>query len=393
MTVDSWDAAARLCDDILSNIDDLALGITEKIREELSDYVLVPFDEHRASVTAQLRRRVEAFRDRRAWYPPDMELIVQLARQRARQGITVDELIFAYHVSDRGLWQRFVSDPGAAISALPELTSLMLESLQAMTTALAAAHNSESRARDGVRSTAAQRLLGRLAARRFDPETLGLVLYFGFELDKAFVSFAWRPNGELDETSKLMRIIEGVEGAVVAHAQFQSDYLMLVQFADTDSSATLSARLSEIGLVGVGSPGLGIESTAVGIEQARVALTSATTERPQSNFAEGWFLSIATSNAELIASEVADVVAVALANPSLATTIQQFAASNMSIARCARDYHLHPNTVTYRIDRWQKATGWDPRSFSQLTKSVIACALAENPARSGPRPVVAGEGR
>ena len=377
MNDDSWARAARLCADTLSGIEDLALVVTTKIREELGSYALVPFDEHRASVTAQLRRRVEAFRDRRAWNPTDLELIVQLARQRARQGITVDELIFAYHVSDRELWRHFVSDPSGAQAELPEITSLMLESLQAMTTALAAAHNSESRAREGMRTTAAQRLLGSLSARRFDPETLGLALYFGFDLEKEFQTVAWRPNPRVELAQDPQPIIETLTGSVVVHGQVQSDYLVVMQATTAQQRGALIARLSEIGFIGVGSTGTGIESTAIAIEQSRLALTSATAAQPASFFHERWLISLATRHSALIESEVEVEVAVAVANPQLAETIQQFARSDMSVARCARENHLHPNTVTYRIERWKKLTGRNPRNFDALTKSVVACLLAE----------------
>jgi sugar diacid utilization regulator len=33
--------------------------------------------------------------------------------------------------------------------------------------------------------------------------------------------------------------------------------------------------------------------------------------------------------------------------------------------------YLHPNTVTYRLDRWQHLTGWNPRSLDGLLSSVV----------------------
>lgn len=36
----------------------------------------------------------------------------------------------------------------------------------------------------------------------------------------------------------------------------------------------------------------------------------------------------------------------------------------------------HPNTVTYRLERWAELSGWDARSFDGLLRSVIALRLA-----------------
>jgi sugar diacid utilization regulator len=37
--------------------------------------------------------------------------------------------------------------------------------------------------------------------------------------------------------------------------------------------------------------------------------------------------------------------------------------------------YLHPNTVTYRLDRWQHLTGWNPRSLDSLLNSVVGLNL------------------
>jgi hypothetical protein len=42
------------------------------------------------------------------------------------------------------------------------------------------------------------------------------------------------------------------------------------------------------------------------------------------------------------------------------------------IARAAEHLHLHPNSLSYRLDRWGTLTGWHPRTFDGLRKSVLA---------------------
>jgi sugar diacid utilization regulator len=48
----------------------------------------------------------------------------------------------------------------------------------------------------------------------------------------------------------------------------------------------------------------------------------------------------------------------------------------MSIAATSHVVRLHANSVTYRLGRWTDLTGMDPRTFSGLVESVIACRRA-----------------
>ncbi|OLT14815.1 hypothetical protein BJF78_17395 [Pseudonocardia sp. CNS-139] len=62
-------------------------------------------------------------------------------------------------------------------------------------------------------------------------------------------------------------------------------------------------------------------------------------------------------------------------HPHLAEAVRAFAEHGFSIAASAAALHLHPNTVAYRLDRWHHHTGWDPRTWDGLTRSLAAMAL------------------
>ena len=49
-----------------------------------------------------------------------------------------------------------------------------------------------------------------------------------------------------------------------------------------------------------------------------------------------------------------------------------FAAAGFSVSEASRTLAVHANTVAYRLDRWEELTGWDPRSFNGLVRSVAA---------------------
>ena len=59
----------------------------------------------------------------------------------------------------------------------------------------------------------------------------------------------------------------------------------------------------------------------------------------------------------------------------LMDAVRAFARSGFSVSAAARDIHLHANSVTYRLDRWQHLTGWDARTLDGLMKSMVSLEL------------------
>ncbi|WP_411742559.1 helix-turn-helix domain-containing protein [Rhodococcus sp. IEGM 1318] len=59
--------------------------------------------------------------------------------------------------------------------------------------------------------------------------------------------------------------------------------------------------------------------------------------------------------------------------------VRAFARSGFSVSAAARDIHLHANSVTYRLDRWQHLTGWDARTLDGLMKSIVRLELFHRP--------------
>lgn len=66
---------------------------------------------------------------------------------------------------------------------------------------------------------------------------------------------------------------------------------------------------------------------------------------------------------------------VALRHEHLADAVRAFAAEGLSVVAASRVLHIHPNTVIYRLERWQRLTGWDARSYPGIAQSM-ACLEA-----------------
>ena len=66
----------------------------------------------------------------------------------------------------------------------------------------------------------------------------------------------------------------------------------------------------------------------------------------------------------------------------LVATLGVFAGSNLSLKHAAARLHVHPNTLNYRLQRVEEATGLNPRRFEHLRALLVAVEVNE-PNRGG----------
>ncbi|WP_145964756.1 PucR family transcriptional regulator [Rhodococcus rhodochrous] len=372
----SWGPVVDAVNSALERLEAITDDAVARIRNELADFALVPYPEHRAAVREQLRRRLVAFSERRAWNHDDLDEARALARRRARQGIALDVVIRAYHVGDRELWRNLSGAPGEAQALLPELASLMLESLQAVTSTLALAHGSETRARDRVQMAVSQRLIDLLNAPTLDAEAHRLAAYLGFDVDQTFVGLAYttvRPDSQNTAEPDL----HFLNGPIIVHGGVGSVRVLLAQTDDQSIGQIVDALTTAAFRVGVGSNHNGVLGASRSLRQAQLALSATSHHSPVSRFREDWVTNCVMSRADLLDQEILRIAEIAGAHPSLRDTVVAFSESDMSITGCARTNHLHTNTVVYRLSRWRDLTGLDPRTFPGLMQSVVACALTD----------------
>ena len=66
----------------------------------------------------------------------------------------------------------------------------------------------------------------------------------------------------------------------------------------------------------------------------------------------------------------------------LVATLGTFAGANLSLKHAAARLHVHPNTLNYRLQRVEHATGLNPRQFEHLRALLVAVEVNE-PNRGG----------
>ncbi|WP_280464143.1 PucR family transcriptional regulator [Nocardia carnea] len=379
MSQASWRPVVDVVDSVLDRLDTITDDAVARIRTELADFALVPYDEHREAVREQLGRRLIAFGERRTWNQDDLGEVRALARRRARQAIALDVVIRAYHVGDRELWRHLSAAPGDVQKLLPELASLMLESLQSVTSTLALAHGSETRARDRVHMAVSQRLIDLLDTDALDAEATRLAEYLGFDCARPFVGVAY-VRGRGGSESAVEAEPHFPDELIIARGGLGAVHVLVVQAEDNSVAQVLESLAAAAFRVGVGCGHPGVAGAARSLRQAQLALSATSARNAVSRFGEDWLINCVMSLADLLDDDVHHAAEIAGAHPSLRETVIAFAEADMSITQCARSSHLHANTVVYRLGRWRELTGWDPRTFSGLTRSVVASALADSQA-------------
>ncbi|MFD2089955.1 helix-turn-helix domain-containing protein [Blastococcus deserti] len=375
MSARPWDAVVGLCDRVAADLDRVALDSVTTIRRDLEGYAVVPFEEHLEAVTEQQRRRLEALAGRRMLGAEDLDRASDLARRRARQGIPVDVLIGAYHLGDQELWRALCRDPGPAAPLLPELAAHLLQLLHAISTVVAAAHGEVVRELQTQRVTLSQRLVELLLGGGPDAEASDVADALGLDPLADFTAGVWRGvRADVVLSPDVRRGLDRFPFPLV-HSYQSGAVVFLVQDVGPAWPDELAARLPDEGVLGVGLRRSGLAGAAMSLGDARLALGVASAGRRVVRFGDVWPEACLLSEGSRLGPLLTSASTTATTHPHLADAVLAFAAADMSVARAAEQLHLHANSVTYRLQRWGQLTGWDPRTFDGLVRSMAVCRM------------------
>jgi hypothetical protein len=392
---DGWGEVARLAREVGDDLDALADHIVRRIEIEMPGYVhdAVPVEDLHASVVRNLEMILVGVAEHRR--PTEAELAIrrELGVRRAVQRLPVDALIEAYHVGHRELWQalvRRVPDGGgdAAAHQLLEAATTVWAWVHDVTDAIAAAHARTTRGLEARVVGARQRFVELLVAGDLDGveiERLGHTL--GFADDRPFRVAVLRGGADDHDALELQRRVDELEGrhAVVARGTL---VVIVWQGAAPDEVVTTARELAPDATIGVGSARSGLRGARASLVDAELTV-EVTVEREVGTFDDAWLWATLTASGDRLRAILAGGAAVAEAHPHLAQAVRAFGEHGFSVADAARHLGVHANTVGYRLDRWEGLTGWDPRTFPGLARSLAALHVVRD---DGLRPSTADAG-
>lgn len=345
--------------------DQLVRRSVARIRAELPAYQAVDLAEHTSAVGRQQRNQLAALAQGEPVAGPALAEAAALARIRARQGIEIEVLIGAYHLGDQELWRALVEAAAPDTrDQLPEAATLLFASLHALSTALTAAHAQASLVVRSRHSIASQRLVELLVLDQVGVEAMRQAEEVGFNPAGVFVAVAWRDPGSV------LGALE-TAGAVVAAGQHSGETLLVCQGLTPGQIQQIVTPLVGSGRAGIGLARPGLDGAAISLGDARLAAI----HPGVAAFENVWPDACVVREADRLAGVVHRASQVAADNPHLAEAVRAFAEADLQIARAATALHLHPNSLSYRLDRWAALTGWHPRTFDGLRRSLAALSL------------------
>lgn len=381
---DGWEQIAAVARRMADDLDGIADRIVTRIRRRLPAAYGpggVPPEDLHASVVRTGEMILVGIAEHRG--PSDEELAIrrELGIRRAHQGLPVDVVVQAFQFGCRELWLALVAalpsdDPRAAAQLLRAATSVW-GWVHEVSDAIAAAHGATVRRLEARAVSARQRFVELLASGDLDgPEAGRLASALGFDLAGSFVATVLRAAGDEHDALEVQRQVEltGDRHLVVSRGPH---VVVVSQAHRPDSSPDVAAVLAACRRVVPGA------TAAVGAERsglvgARTSLVDAqltlevVPEGGDGDFEDAWLWATLHRAESRLRGLLVRGSEVAATHPHLAQAVVAFSQHGFSVSHAARDLGVHANTVGYRLDRWGELTGWDPRSFDGLVRSLAA---------------------
>lgn len=378
-----WLPIIELCDSITADLPRLVPDIVEVIRRDVPGYHVVDPDEHIVGVTEQYRGLLVGLTTRRPPSPDESERARALGRLRAREGVSMQSLIGAYHVGYREMWNVLLTRADARnpqlAAQLVRLVGTVWTWVQQATTAAADAYGEAIRADDAAQLA--------LTFRFFDALVAGGAA--SVDLDQLAHGVAFDPGGEFqavcspadswsDDSLAELRTAMGRSRGTLRCVNQGTTMIALLQHIPAAALIDEMRRREPEVPIGIGSIRHGLPGAAASIIDAKQVVPIAVQTGGIAHFDNEWLLATVLPHADRLAAVLEPGRAPAANHPELAETVRHFAQHGMSLAATGRALHIHPNTVKYRLDRWHALTGWDVHTWNGLSRSMIGLAQPPN---------------
>lgn len=377
---DGWEPVAEICRSIRADLPSSVRDTVDAIRSEVHLYrrSAVPRDDLVESVERNLEMLLLGIAERRAPTAEEIEVRSALGNRRAHQGFPVDALLQAFHVGYRDLWRRFLkhADDRDLSGLLLGAATTMWEWTHRVTDGIGRAHAEATQLLAVRAASTRHRFLELLLAGDVDAhETRTLCRSLGYDAGGSFrgsvVCGAGAESTVVPRFQAELNLLKGIHQAI-PHGQ---RLIVLSQHDDPTELESAIARLFPEAVVGVGFTREGLAGSRLSVGDAERAADGAGGPGITA-FERSWMWAVLTREEERLRGFLADGRRVARENPPLADTVEAFADNGFSVSAAARQLHIHPNTATYRLDRWLELTGWDARTFEGLVRSLAALRVA-----------------
>jgi hypothetical protein len=355
---------------------DLCDRIVTAVRAQNSSYKFLDLAVQRANVERDMSTVVEALVQRRAPETSDHDVLRQHARMRAQAGVPIEDLVSAYHIGFRLLWEIvFATAGGPGPDASPWLADsagLLWRWLQMFSSVTADGYADDAGQRRIDTDDAIRRLVKVLAGpTEPDQEVRGLARRLGFDPQGWFqVVRAPAPPERHPILAGLDRRLASCPGA--AHRLIQAGHLTVLLQGPAEPVLEVLDGLPGAG-AGCGLRRRFLGGAARSLADADRALALSRVLGRTVFFEEDWLFASLLPHLDRLAPLLVSAPAVASADDQehLREAVRAYARAGFSLASAGQQLGIHANTMRYRLQRWEQITGWDPRSLPGLRLSLL----------------------
>jgi hypothetical protein len=352
--------------------------VVERILEHVPAYATgaVSHEDLWWSVHRNLELNLLLIAERREVTLEELATRSQLGVRRAMAGIGVADILRAFRTGYLMVWEalteRARATGVAAMEVLLDHTARVWSMLDMVSAAVEDAHRSFQAASDTRSRRQGLGFVAGIGVFPADTErTTEHARALGFDPGGTFLAAI--VDGHLPAA------VQAVDGIVVEQPDRS---VMFVQPASgaSDVEETLAATLQRwgVGALGVGSLAEGLAGAQLSLRAAELAHRVAQRTGRDVVFRRDWFACITCEASDLLRPLVADLVA-ELETDEVANTVGALIQCGGNLTATARELLVHPNTVTYRLERLRKLTGIDLRQSQGMLDGHLALMLAGRP--------------
>jgi DNA-binding PucR family transcriptional regulator len=362
---------------LAARLDRVTREITAGIRTEIPGYAALAADEHGADVDLQIRNVVRGLISGTGPTPGAIEHARGVGHRRAASGMTLPDVIEAYHIAYREIWNELLIDAQQAEpplgSVLPSVVSLLWLWFHRLSAAVAEGHAAETEARRGDLLERERELMDQLTGRVPADDVVATEL--GYQADGEFTVACAAGLGRRDAADRLAESLRKTSRRVTC-IYHEGHVVVVAQGLAVDQICTAVDAIRPTARLGIGIPRAGLAGAASSLQDARDALQRTSEIRRVVEFADDWLMSSLNAIRPRFEGILQPTMVVARQQPDLAETVRAYSECRYSVSACARRMHIHPNTARYRLDRWKALTGHDVETLAGLAASVTALELA-----------------
>ena len=365
---------------LAARLDQVTPEVAARIRAEIPGYSALPQDEHSADVDRQIRNAVSGLVSGSGPTASALAHARGVGHHRAAAGMTLPDVIEAYHIAYREIWAELLRDAQASKppldSALASVVSVLWLWFHRLSAAVAEGHAAETQVRRSDRLERERELMDQLTGRAAVDDAVAAEL--GYQVGDEFMVACVAGLGRRDAADRLAEALRTASRPVTCtyherHVVVVAQDLTVAQLRAAVDTIRPTAR------IGTGIPRLGLAGAVVSLRDAREAVERTNEDRRVVEFEHDWLMSSLNAIKPRFEAILQPTMAVARRHPDLAETVLAYSGCRYSVSACARQLHIHPNSAKYRLDRWKALTGHDVETVHGLTASVIALELMSRP--------------